>query len=204
MLRDLDNWFVDEVLAHEAALTRYLARVWPDRSEIEDIRHDAYVRILENAHRLRPTATKSLLFSIARNLMVDRIRRKRVVSIDLLEDLDALNVLVDEITPERRVCIHQQMTRVTAAINRLPNRCRAVFWLRRIENLSQKEIAVAVGISEGMVEKHMVRAARLLADLLSTPEESNPFRNGSLNLPRIVRIEQQRKVTWSRLNSALE
>jgi RNA polymerase sigma-70 factor (ECF subfamily) len=156
-LSNLDNWFVHEVLTHEAALMRYLARVWPDRSEIEDIRHDAYVRILESAHLLRPTAPKSLLFSIARNLMVDRVRRSRVVS----------NVLVDEITPERHVSIHQQMTRVTAAINRLPNRCQAVFWLRRIENLSQKEIAVLVGISEGTVEKHMVRAVRLLADLLN-------------------------------------
>lgn len=172
MLSDLDNWFVREVLAHETALMRYLARVWPDRSEREDIRHDAYVRILESAHRLRPTAPKSLLFSIARNLMVDRVRRNRVVSIDLMGDLDAMNVLVDEITPERRVCIHEQMIRVTAAINRLPNRCQAVFWLRRIENLSQKEIAVLVGISEGTVEKHMVRAVRLLAELLSTPEES--------------------------------
>jgi RNA polymerase sigma-70 factor (ECF subfamily) len=171
MLSDFDKWFVHEVLAHEAALMRYLARVWPDRSEREDIRHDAYVRILESAHRLRPTAPKSLLFSIARNLMVDRVRRNRVVSIDLSGDVDVMNVLVDEITPERRVSIQQQMTRVTAAINRLPNRCQAVFWLRRIENLSQKEIAVLVGISEGTVEKHMVRATRLLTDLLSTPEE---------------------------------
>jgi RNA polymerase sigma factor (sigma-70 family) len=171
MLSDLDNWFAHEILPHEAALMRYLARVWPDRSEIEDIRHDAYVRILESAHRLRLTAPKSLLFSIARNLMVDRVRRNRVVSIDLMGDLDTLNVLIDEITPERRVSIHQRMTRVAAAINRLPNRCQAVFWLRRIENLSQKEIAVELGVSEGTVEKHMVRAARLLADLLSTPEE---------------------------------
>ena len=172
MLNDRDDWFVHDVLAHEAALMRYLARVWPDRSEIEDIRHDAYVRILESAHRLRPTAPKSLLFSIARNLMVDRVRRNRVVAMDLIGDWDAINVMVDEITPERRVSIHQQMTRVTAAINRLPNRCQAVFWLRRIENLSQKEIAVEVGISEGTVEKHMVRAGQLLADLLSTPVES--------------------------------
>ena len=122
MLSDLDNWFAHEILPHEAALMRFLARVWPDRSEIEDIRHDAYVRILESAHRLRPTAPKSLFFSIVRNL--------------------------------------------------IPERCQAVFWLRRIENLSQKEIAVEVGISEGTVEKHMVRAGQLLADLLSTPDES--------------------------------
>jgi RNA polymerase sigma factor (sigma-70 family) len=169
-LGNLDNWFAHEVLPHEAALTRYLARVWPDRSEIEDIRHDAYVRILENAHRLQSTAPKSLLFSIARNLMVDRVRRNRIVSFLLMRDLDSLNILVDEITPERRASIHQQMIQVTAAINRLPTRCQTVFWLRRVENLSQKEIAVELGISEGTVEKHMVRAARSLVDLLRTPE----------------------------------
>ena len=150
---------------------RYLARVWPDRSEIEDICHDAYVRILESAHRLRPTAPKSLLISIERNLMVDRIRRKRVVSIDLMGDFDSLHVPVDDITPERRVSIHQQMSRMNAAINCLPDRCQAVFWLRRIENLSQKEIARELGISGGTVEKHMVRAGRLLAELLSTPDD---------------------------------
>ncbi len=172
MLSELDNWFTHEVLPHEAALMRYLGRVWPDRSEIEDIRHDAYVRILEGAHRLRSTAPKSLLFSIARNLMVDRVRRTRVVAFDLMGDPDALNVLVDEITPERRASIHQQLTRVTAAINGLPNRCQSVFWLRRIDSLSQKEIAAVLGISEGTVEKHMARAARLLAALLSSPEPS--------------------------------
>jgi len=173
MLDDLDNWFVREVLPHEAALLRYLARAWPDSSEIEDIRHDAYVRILENAHRLKPTATKSLLFSIARNLMIDRARRHRVVSINLfesLEDLDALNVLIDEVTPERHSIIHQQMANVSKAINHLPDRCREVLWLRRIENLSQKETAAALGMSEDTVEKHMARAARLLADLLNAPD----------------------------------
>lgn len=176
MLDDLDSWFVREVLPHEAALLRYLARVWPDRSEIEDIRHDAYVRILESAHRLRPTAPKSLLFSIARNLMIDRVRRHRVVSINLfesLEDLDALNVLIDEVTPERRAIVHQRMVEVGEAINNLPDRCREVLWLRRIENLSQKEIAAELGMCEGTVEKHMARAVRLLAVLLNAPDQGS-------------------------------
>lgn len=167
---DIDDWFVREVLPHEAALLRYLARVWPDPAEIQDIRHDAYVRILERAQHLRPTASKSLLFAIARNLMIDRARRSRVVPIDLLEDFDALNVLIDEVTPERRASIRQQLHRVTAAINRLPEKCREVLWLRRVDNLSQKEIAARLGVSEGTVEKHMMRAARLLADMLSAPE----------------------------------
>jgi RNA polymerase sigma-70 factor (ECF subfamily) len=166
----LDDWFVREVLPHEAALLRYLARVWPNRADIHDIRHDAYVRILEGAHRLRPTAPKSLLFTTARHLMIDRARRNRIVPIDLLEDLDSLNVLVDEVTPERRASIRQQLVNVTRAVNQLPEKCREVLWLRRVESLSQKEIAAKLGVSEGTVEKHVMRAARLLVDLLSEPE----------------------------------
>lgn len=183
----LDNWFVREVLPHEAALLRYLARVWHDASEIQDIRHDAYVRILERSHRLRPIAPKSLLFAIARNIMIDRARRSRIVPIDLLGDLDSLNVLVDEITPERRASIREQLVTVSAAVNRLPSRCREVLWLRRVEGRSQKEIAARLGISEGTVEKHMMHAARLLADLLSAPDIRDVASDA-----RVVRVEARR------------
>lgn len=168
-----DEWFVREILPHEAALMRYLARVWPNPADIQDIRHDAYVRILEAADRYQPTAPKSLLFQIARNLMIDRARRNRIVPIDLLGDLDALNVLVDEVTPERRASIREQLINVTAAVNQLPEKCREVLWLRRVENLTQKEIATQLNVTEGTVEKHMTRAARLLVDLLTDPNDRN-------------------------------
>jgi RNA polymerase sigma factor (sigma-70 family) len=167
---NLDNWFVREILPHEAALLRYLARVWPDASEIQDIRHDAYVRILEGAHRLRPTAPKALLFSIARNLMIDRVRSSRIVPIHLPGDLDSLSVLVDEATPERHASIREQLVSVTDAVNRIPAKCREVLWLRRVESLSQKEIAARLGVTERTVEKHMMHAARLLVDFSSAPD----------------------------------
>lgn len=34
----LDAWFVHEILVHEAALTRYLLRNWPQRDEVHDLR----------------------------------------------------------------------------------------------------------------------------------------------------------------------
>ena len=70
-----DRWFTEEVLAHEDALMRYLHRHWHRRDEIADLRQELYARIYEAALRERPAQPKAFLFSSARHLMADRIRR---------------------------------------------------------------------------------------------------------------------------------
>jgi RNA polymerase sigma factor (sigma-70 family) len=162
----LEEWFRREILPHEAALIRFLGRKWTRPQDVQDLRHDIYVRILEAAAERRPTSPRGFLLSVARNLLIDRARRDRVVSIDLLEDVDALNVLIDEVSPERATTGRQQVQRLSALFDRLPGRCREVVWMRRVEDLSQKEIASRLGIAEATVEKHLVRGIRLLADAL--------------------------------------
>ena len=158
------DWFIREILCHEAALTRFIARAWPHPADVLDIRHDAYVRVYEAALRSRPHSPKSFLFTTARNVMADRARRLRIVSMDLVENLDALNVLVDEATPERRMSGRQQLAHLTTAFNRLPPRCREVVWLQRVDGMAMKEIAARLGIALGTVEKHAFNGIRLLAE----------------------------------------
>lgn len=145
---------------------RFLGRQWSRPEDIQDLRHDIYVRILEAAAHKRPTSPRGFLLSVARHLLIDRVRRDRIVSIDLLEDVDALNVLIDEVSPERATSGRQQVQRLSALFDKLPGRCREVVWMRRIENVPQKEIASRLGIAEATVEKHLVRGISLLADAL--------------------------------------
>jgi RNA polymerase sigma-70 factor (ECF subfamily) len=166
MDEDLDRWFIREIVAHEAALTRYLARAWSDRSEIHDIRQDCYVRVYEAAAKSRPVSPKSFLFQTARHLMVDHVRRRRVVSIEGVEDLDALNVSIDELSPERRVSAVQELRQLSQAFDRLPSKCRGVVWMRKVEGLSQRDVALRLNIAETTVEKHVARGIRFLADFL--------------------------------------
>ncbi len=159
----LNNWFAREILVHEGALTRYLLRTWFRREEIHDLRQEIYVRVYEAAAKVRPDQPKSFMFTTARHLMTDRLRRSRVVSIDAVGDMDALNVLIDEISPERRLSARQELRQLTEAFDRLPDRCREVVWLRRVEELSQKQVAARMGISEKTVEKQIAKGMRLIA-----------------------------------------
>ena len=54
--------------------------------------------------------------------------------------------------------------KLEAALDDLPARCRETFVLRKIDELSQREVAKKMGISEATVEKHMVKAMRILTD----------------------------------------
>jgi len=158
----LDHWFATEILPHEAALTRYLRRVWSNQAEVPDFRQEIYIRVYESAVTTRPTAPKAFLFTTARNLIADKVRRERVVSIDYTQDLDSLNVLVDELSPEQRLSARQELRRLSVAFDELSDNCRDVIWLRRVEGISQREAAERLGMPEGTVESHLCRGLRTL------------------------------------------
>lgn len=161
---DIDDWFVGSILPMEGALTAYLGRVWNDPSEIADLRQEVYVRVYASAERRLPDNPRYFLFSVARNLLIDKLRKKRVVSIDLMEDLAGLNVLSDDIAADRVLTGRQELARLQRAVDKLPPRCREAFILRKVEEYSQREAAEKMGVSEATIEKQMNKAMRLLAD----------------------------------------
>jgi RNA polymerase sigma-70 factor (ECF subfamily) len=109
---------------------------------------------------------KPFLFAIARNLAIDRIRRSRIVSIEPAGDSDILNVIIDEVSPERRLNARQELRQLGNAFGLLPPKCREVIWLRKVDALSQAEVAQRLGISVRTVEFHIQKGMRILARAL--------------------------------------
>ncbi len=177
-LSPLDRWFAAEILPHEAALQRFLTRACHNRSDVPDLCQEVYVRVYESAQRALPAAPKSFLFATARNLLIDRRRRERIVSIDYTQDLDSLNVLVDEISPEQRLSARQELRRLSQALDQLSDNCRAVIWLRRVEGLSQREASERLGMNEGALEGYVSRGVRALAKAVFGAGES-PTQSGT-------------------------
>jgi len=174
MTADLDAWFVEEILVHEGALRHYLARHWPNVDERADLRQEVYARVYQAAASELPRHPKAFLLTTARHLVVDRARRGKVVSIEPMGDLEPLHVLVDEVSPERWCGGRQVLRRLSDALDRLPDRCREVVWLRRVEELSQREVAQRMGITEKTVEKHIAKGMRLLADQFLGGDDAQP------------------------------
>jgi RNA polymerase sigma-70 factor (ECF subfamily) len=175
----VDAWFKREILAHEAALLRYLKRVWPRKDEVCDLRQEIYARVYEAATKLRPTSARPFLFAIARHLLADRVRRERIVSIEAVGDIEALNVSIDEISTEQRVSARQELKLLARALDLLPPKCRKVIWMRRVEGLSQKEVAERLGVTVKAIEQHVSKGGRLLAEYMLAGETAHVCTKGA-------------------------
>lgn len=162
----IDEWFMRDVLPLEPMLTRFLRRNWRNDAEISDLRQEAYARIYEAARRERPLQIKPFLFQIARNLMIDRLRKQSVVSLETMADFDWLNVSDDKPSSEAYVAARQELRLLQDALDNLPPRCRQVVLMRKIEGLSQKDVAKQMGVTIETVENQVAKGMRLLAQAL--------------------------------------
>lgn len=159
-------WFVREVLPLEAALMQFLRRSGRSDADIADLRQEVYLRVCQQAEKEIPHPVKPLVFTIARNLLIDQVRRGQVIPIESVADLDAMNVAADTPGPDRTLVAREELLLLRGALDKLPPRCREAVILRRIEGLSRREIAERMGISENTVSEHINVGVRALATAL--------------------------------------
>tara|TARA_X000000950_G_scaffold133001_1_gene165789 strand:- start:68125 stop:68697 length:573 start_codon:yes stop_codon:yes gene_type:complete len=161
---NVDEWFVEEVLPLEGSLERFLMRNWGVTDDIPDLRQDIYTRLYKAALTEIPDNTKAMMFATARNLLIDRRRRSRIVSIETVMDFEMSDVSSNEAGPFQTTSARAELRILQDALNALPDRTRDVIYLRKIEGNSQKETARILGISEPTVERHVSKGIRKLAD----------------------------------------
>lgn len=165
---DREAWFVRDVLPHEGALRGYLSRFFAQSADVEDVLQDTYVRLitLSADERTRIRSPHAFLFTTARNVALDRLRKQRVVSLETMAELEEATVIDESPGAYEVINTRQEIALLNRSLACLPERCRQVLTLRKIYGLSQKEIAARLKITENTVEKHISNGMRLCATYL--------------------------------------
>lgn len=152
------------MLPHEAALRAWLRRRKLPGLEVDDIVQETYAKLvaLDTVAHVRNPRTYA--FQIAHSVLMTQARRSKVVSFELVGDIEQLAAIADAPSPEHQIADRDELRRLGEAIASLPGRLGEVFILRRVEGLSQRDAASKLGLSESTIEKHMSRGLLLLAD----------------------------------------
>lgn len=162
---DADVWFVREILPLETALLGFMRRGWRNENDIRDLCHDVYVEVYETARKEIPESARAFAFAVARNVLIDRIRREQIVSIEAVADPEILGISTDDPGPDRTAIARQDLRRLQAALERLPESWRKAVVMRKVDGLSPREIATRLGISERTAFLHLSSGLAMLTDL---------------------------------------
>ena len=100
---EVDAWFVREILPLEAALMQFLQHNWRNKSDIADLRQDIYIQVYESALKGLPESSRAFLFTVARHLLIRRMRREQIVPFEAVSDFDALGAAIETPGPENSV-----------------------------------------------------------------------------------------------------
>jgi len=176
------NRFQGLMERHEARLRRLAYGMLADKSRVDDVLQDAFIRVVQNAADFKHEARFSTwLYTIARNLCIDQIRKRALRRHPSLDEPrrseESDGPTLGEQTADSRANVERTAVageireRVLAAVDELPEEQREVFLMREVSNLPFKEIAEIVGVPENTVKSRMRYALERLQAALSDFEE---------------------------------
>ncbi|MEZ0454713.1 RNA polymerase sigma-70 factor [Sphingobacterium thalpophilum] len=137
-----------------------------DENVSKDLVQDLFTSIWEKSELIRDNVgISSYLYVAARNRVLKYIQKGKTRS-DYLAEIGKYSLMVSDETLEK-IDEKDLMLLLTAEIAKLPAKMREVFELSRLEDLSHREIAQRLGLSESTVKKQVQNALKILKVRLS-------------------------------------
>ncbi|MDB4297551.1 sigma-70 family RNA polymerase sigma factor [Flavobacteriaceae bacterium] len=110
---------------------------------------------------------KTWLFTIAKNLLIDELRKKKNNTISIQEDSKEIRSISDDApSPEDQIIIEQNLAQLKLHIKQLKPKYQEVINLRYFMDLSYLEIADAINEPINNVKVKLLRAKKLLAEII--------------------------------------
>jgi RNA polymerase sigma-70 factor (ECF subfamily) len=153
--------------------TKLAAFVTPyanSKEDVEEAVQETFLAVWLNRSNIDPNQSFSAyLFTIAKNFAL-KIIRKNIQQTLLEQNLSLLQTSKGTDQPDKTLLASELENELNQLVEQLPQRARQVFLLRRMEGLTNKEIAEKLDISISTVENHINVALRHIRQGLSLSE----------------------------------
>lgn len=144
-----------------ALVAHFQTQLRGNRAEAEDIVQEAFCLAWVKRDTLRDTAAfRSWLHTIARNVMLGRMRKRTELASDNLDPA------ADTASPERQLDAARTVDRLREALADLPEEQREAVLLVRLQGLKFREAAEVLGVPENTVKTRVRRGLLTLAEVL--------------------------------------
>ena len=147
---------------HAGQLRNYLYYRCKNLERSNDLVQEAFTVLWEKCKEIIPAAAASFLYTVAKNRMLNLIKKDQVRLRFELEQDEAM----DTESPQFNMEYNEYKQKLERAIEGLPDGQREAFLMNRIDKLTYREIAMRVDISVKAVEKRIHKALVKLREQL--------------------------------------
>ena len=166
LVLSLNPWLGDLFRLHHGDFVRYAARLVGSRDSGEEVVQNAYLRLAgRSAGAAVIDHPKAYVLTATRTAAIDFTVRQQAEWARRIELDDIADKAAGE-DPTHALDRRQRIACLAVALNELPQACRTAFIMNKIEGYGHREIALRLGVSVSMVEKHIIRALIHCRDLL--------------------------------------
>lgn len=150
-------------------LCRFSLHLIHNSSLVEEVVDDVLFYLWDNREEIDITSLDGYLLRAVKNRSLNAVnslsyrKESKNIGLDVSEEANFLNSLFDDKHPLEKLLEQEMKEELTKAINNLPEECRRVFKLSRMENKKYSEIALMLGISVNTVKYHMSNAISILS-----------------------------------------
>lgn len=146
--------------AHFEALRRFLYYKCGEMELAEDLVQEVFIKVWEKRETIKKETIKSLLYTIAKNLLINHYNHLKVVRTYEYEEVQTGHS--EGISPQFILEEKEFEKKLNDTIAALPGGCREVFLMNRIDKLKYEEIAERLELSVKAIEKRMSKAISIL------------------------------------------
>ncbi|MFD2761211.1 RNA polymerase sigma factor [Lentibacillus juripiscarius] len=141
-------------------LYRYLLKMTRDKQVAEELLQETFYRAMISLKVKNMTQAKAWLFKVARNLYIDRTRKRKSEQ-QMVERMKAEQIHTSGLgNPDQHLETLTKQEHIEAVFNRLPERMRTILYLREIQEFTYKEVAAAMNLTENQVKTTLHRARK--------------------------------------------
>lgn len=147
---------------YHSIILSYITYRITHRYEAEDLAQDVFIRLMDYKQMLRPDTVKYFLFTIARNIVIDYLRRyyKKQEIDSYLYDMTATSTN----ETEEQIIGNDLMSMERCRLAAMPEQRRLVYSLNRYDGKTSPEIATELNLSCRTVENHLFIGRREMRD----------------------------------------
>ena len=159
-------WQLNELyLNYYGVLVSHVVQIVKDHHIAEELVQETFIKVAKLPEVVLVRKPQPYLKKIATNTALDYLRKLKKIPKHETDDL-LDNFTTSDLVYTEQIAFERRVEALYKAIDQLPSRAKEAFILARLNEMTIREVAKELGISQTMVEKHLRNAMRKCCELM--------------------------------------